>query len=214
MCWSIISESQLLTFWKPANTDSGICACLDRSSLPLMHLHLFGCLRPQPISAQSGLDWSMANLRIKLISDTNSHTCIVGRVFQHCVNPILKHLHYLKNNLSFYHFFLANVRKQSLKPPNKRQHLKSSHHSLRSAPGDAVHSLSCHGGFADAPMRYKTGITTFWELNKLLKTCSSHPSHFLFLLETHCIIKLFSGIGPPGFQWGLFAQRMQRGCEL
>lgn len=26
---SVISESKLLTFWKPANTNSGICACLD-----------------------------------------------------------------------------------------------------------------------------------------------------------------------------------------
>lgn len=43
MCWSIISESKLLTFWKPADTNSGICAS-DVSSLPVMRLLLFGYL--------------------------------------------------------------------------------------------------------------------------------------------------------------------------
>lgn len=133
---------------------------------------------------KSGLDWSMVNLKIKLILDTKSHPCTVRHVFQHCVNPILKHPHYFKNNNLPTIYFLANVRKQRLKPPNKGQHLKSSCHLLRSAPGDAVHSLSRHGGFADAsaPVRYKTGITTFWELNELLETCSSNPTHFLILL--------------------------------
>lgn len=109
-----------------------------------------------------------------------------------------------KKNLALYHFFLANLRRQTLKydlkPPDKRgwQPLESSRHSLRSPPGDALRSLSCHSGFADAsaPVRYKTGITAFSELNKLFKTRSSSPSHFLILLETHRTINLFSGTVP------------------
>lgn len=52
---------------------------------PLSLLGIYNYLdaqEPQPISAQSGLDWSMANVKIKLILDINFHPFIVRRVFQ------------------------------------------------------------------------------------------------------------------------------------
>jgi len=126
MCCSVIGGSKLLTFRKPANISSGICACLDVSSLLLCVCFCLDACKPQQIGAQSGLDWSMANLKINLISDTNSHPCTLRHVFQHCVNPVLKHAHYFrrKPKLALYHFFLATLRRQTLKydlkPPNNR----------------------------------------------------------------------------------------------
>lgn len=59
MCCSVIGGSELLTFWKPANTSSGICACVAVSSLPLCVYFYLDAYEPQRISVQSGLDWPM-----------------------------------------------------------------------------------------------------------------------------------------------------------
>lgn len=148
--------------------NSGICACLDVSSLPFMRLLLFGCLQASANQCSAGA--GLVHGKFKKQPYFGYKLPSVRHVFQHCVNPVLKnHPHYLKKNLALYHFLLANPKRQTLKydlkPPNKWgwQPLESSCHSSRSPPGDALCSLSCHSGFADAsaPVRHKTGITTF-----------------------------------------------------
>lgn len=131
--------------------------------LSVRHLHLFRCSRASAFqcSVRPGLVHGKFKNQTYFgyqLPSMHSQTC-----FSALCDPSTQIPTLLKKIISLYHFSLVNVRKQSLKAPNKEQHLKSSCHSWRSAPGDAVHSLSCHGGFADAsaPVRYKTGITTF-----------------------------------------------------
>lgn len=110
------------------------------SFLPDMHLHLFGCSRASAYqcSVRPGLVHgkfkNQTRFRYQLPS-LHSQTC-----FSALCELNTQTLNYLKKKNPFpYHFFLANMRKH-LKP-KKWQHLKSSCHSLRSVPGDAVHSL-------------------------------------------------------------------------
>lgn len=186
------------------------------SFLPDRHLHLFGCSRASAYqcSVRPGLVHgkfkNQTRFRYQLPS-LHSQTC-----FSALCELNTQTLNYLKKKkIPFPTIFSWQIWESiwNLLKNGSTWKAAVTHWDLSQ---EMLCTLSCHGGFADASaaVRYKTGITTFPELNKLLKNCSSHPPHFLILLETHCIVNLFSGTVPPGFQWGLFAQRMQRGCEL